>query len=471
MNARYLSAATLAAASLLCAHTVSAAAPDSFERQGVELYRKLISVDTSVGHGQVPVLAEYLATQFRAAGFAEGDIHIFPLGDAASMVVRYPGNGSGGRPILLMAHLDVVTAKRGDWARDPFTLVEENGFFLGRGALDVKCGVATITSAILRLKSEGFLPSRDLIIVFSGDEETTQKTTMDLARNHRQLIDAEFALNSDGGGGQLDEQTGKPVVYALQTAEKTYESFEMTVRNPGGHSSLPRADNAIYELAAVLRRLQAYHFPVMSNETTRRYLASVGKRTPAPLGTAMLAFAAHPQEGAAAATLAASPSYVGVTRTTCVPTLLSGGHADNALPQSATVTVNCRIFPGVSVAAVQATLQKLAGPAVEFKRVAEPIESDASPLREDVFAAVTRAVHRRHPDVEVVPEQSSGASDGAVFRGVGIPTYGTGEEFIKDSEDFSHGLNERLPVQSFYDGLDFWYALIADVAGPAAHTH
>ena len=237
------------------------------------------------------------------------------------------------------------------------------------------------------------------------------------------------------------------------------------MRNPGGHSSLPRADNAIYDLATVLRRLQIYHFPVMSNETTLGYFRAVGKRTPGKLGAAMLAFAVHPQEGAAAATLAANPSYVSKARTTCVPTLLRGGHADNALPQSATVTVNCRIFPGVGVSSVQATLQQLAGPTVEFRRVAEPIESDASPLRANVVAAVTRAMHRRHPAVEVVPEQSSGASDGAVFRGAGIPTYGTGEEFIKDSDSFAHGLNERLPVQSFYDGLDYWHALIMDLAG------
>lgn len=264
----------------------------------------------------------------------------------------------------------------------------------------MKCGVTAITSALVRLKSEGFVPSRDLIIVFSGDEETTQQTIRDLARNHRQLIDAEFALNSDGGNGVLDEQSGRPLVYSLQTAEKVYASFELTVHSAGGHSSAPRTDNAIYDLAAVLQRLQGYHFPVMSNETTRRYFAALGKRTPGKLGAAMLDFAAHPQEG--------------------------------ALPQSATATINCRIFPGVHL---------------------------------DLLAAVTRAVQRRHPGIEVVPQQASGATDGAVLGSVGIPTYGTGEEFIKDSDDFSHGLNERVPVQSFYDGLDFWHALIVDLAG------
>ena len=265
MNTKYLPSIVAVTACLGLSHQACAAPADKYETQGVELFRQLISFDTSTGHGQVPVMAEYLATQFRAAGFTDSDIHIFPLGDTASMVVRYAGNGSGGRPILLMAHMDVVTARRDDWARDPFTLLEENGFFFGRGALDVKCGVAALTSTVLRLKAEGFVPSRDLLIVFTGDEETTQLTAMDLAKNHRQLIDAEFALNSDGGGGQLDEQTGKPLSYALQTAEKTYESFELTVRNPGGHSSLPRADNAIYDLAAVLRRLQGYRFPVLSN--------------------------------------------------------------------------------------------------------------------------------------------------------------------------------------------------------------
>jgi acetylornithine deacetylase/succinyl-diaminopimelate desuccinylase-like protein len=257
-------------------------------------------------------------------------------------------------------------------------------------------------------------------------------------------------------------------VYNVQTAEKTFASFELTVRNPGGHSSLPRADNAIYQLADALEKLQGYRFPVMWNETTLAQFKAAGAATPGPLGTAMRAFAADPRDAAAAEVLAATPAEVGRTRTTCVPTLLRGGHADNALPQSATATVNCRIFPGVAVAAVQHTLQDVVGAGVEIAVLGHPTASDASPLRPDVMAAVAQVVHARHPGVPIVPSQESGASDGLYFRAAGIPTYGVGGMFMKDSDAFAHGLNERVPVQGFYDGLEHWYGLVQALAGPAA---
>jgi acetylornithine deacetylase/succinyl-diaminopimelate desuccinylase-like protein len=288
---------------------------------------------------------------------------------------------------------------------------------------------------------------------------------MVLVTNHRELMDAEYALNSDAGGGTLAEGTGAPVLYQIQTAEKTFASFEITLRNAGGHSSRPRRDNAIYDLADVLKRIQAAPFPPASNDTTRAYLRSMGKRTPGALGQAMLKFADNPQDAAAAAVLSDDPSYIGTIRTTCVPTLLRGGHADNALPQSATVTINCRIFPGVSIPSVQARLQELAGSAAEIKALDDYASSDASPLRSDVIDAVTKVVRSMHPGVEVVPGQSAGATDGVFFRGAGIPTYGVSEVFIKDSDDFAHGLNERLPVKSFYDGLQHWQLLIRELAG------
>jgi acetylornithine deacetylase/succinyl-diaminopimelate desuccinylase-like protein len=435
-----------------------------------DIYAHLIGFKTEVGQGQVPKMTEYLVGLFRAAGFPDADIHVQPLGETDSLVVRYRGDGSGGKPILLMAHMDVVTAKPEDWQRDPFTLTEENGYFFGRGTSDVKDGVASLTATFLRLKAEHFVPRRDLVIVFTGDEETQMATTQDLVNHHRELIDAEFALNSDGGGGTLGED-GHALIYNVQTAEKTFASFELTVHNPGGHSSLPRADNAIYQLADALERLQAYRFPVMWNDTTLAQFKAAGAVTPAPLGTAMRAFAANPRDAAAADALAATPGEVGRTRTTCVPTLLRGGHADNALPQSATATINCRIFPGVAVAAVQKTLQELAGPKVEITVLGAPTASDASPLRADVMAAVAQAVHARYPDVPIVPSQESGASDGLYFRAAGIPTYGVGGMFMKDSDAFAHGLNERVPVQGFYDGLDHWYRLVTGLAGPANAPH
>ena len=438
---------------------------DANQAKAREIFSKVISYKTEIGQGQVPDMAKYLAGEFRAAGFPDADIHILPLGETASLVVRYRGDGSGGRPIAVMAHMDVVTAKPEDWQRDPFKLVEENGYFFGRGTLDIKNGVTSLTATFLRLKSEGFVPTRDLIIVFSGDEETEQKTIADVVANHRDLVDAEFALNSDAGGGTLDEN-GRPIIYSIGTAEKTYASYEITTHNPGGHSSLPRADNAIYELADALKKIQAYRFPVMWNDTTLASFKSSGAVTAGKLGEAMRRFAQNPHDRAAADLLFDNPAQVGKTRTTCVATLLRGGHADNALPQSATATINCRIFPGVSVADVGKTLQELVGPAVSVAVIGDPTFSDASPLRADVMAAVADAVHLRHPGVPVVPAMQSGASDGIYFRAAGIPTYGVSEDFVRDSDDFSHGLNERLPVKSFYEGLEYWYVLLKKFSAP-----
>jgi acetylornithine deacetylase/succinyl-diaminopimelate desuccinylase-like protein len=457
-------AALLALAASPCAH----AAPTADELRARELYATLIGYETSVGKGQVPAMAKVLVDEFRKAGFAESDVHLLPLGETASLVVRYPGDGGGTpgspKPVLFMAHMDVVTAKREDWQRDPFKLIEENGYFYGRGTYDVKDGVATLASTFLRLKREGFVPARDLVIVFSGDEETEMATIRDLVDHHRDLIDAEFALNSDGGGGTLGED-GKALFYNVQTAEKTYASFELTTHNPGGHSSLPRADNAIFALADVIGRVRALRFPAQWNDTTLAYFAAAGKVTPGALGDAMRAFAANPHDEAAIEVLAAAPGEVGRTRTTCIPTLLRGGHADNALPQSATVTVNCRIFPGVAIDAVKRVLQDVAGKDVDIATLGAPTASDASPLRGDVMAAVEKAVHGLHPGVPIVPSQESGATDGLYLRAAGIPTYGVGAMFIKDSDAFAHGLDERVPVQGFYDGLEHWYVLAKAVAG------
>jgi acetylornithine deacetylase/succinyl-diaminopimelate desuccinylase-like protein len=445
-----------------------------FETKARELYAKVIAMPTSIGNGQVPAMVEYLAGEFRAAGFPAADITILPFkgqsDSTASLVVRYRsdgkgGNGKGGKPILMIAHMDVVVAKREDWERDPFQLIEENGFFYGRGTLDNKQGVVAITSTFLRLKAEGFVPSRDLILFFSGDEETAQATTVGVAHEHRALIDAEYALNSDAGGGALDDATGAPLYYSLQTAEKTYADFSVTVRNPGGHSSLPRDDNAIYDLGAALLKLRAHRFPVMWNDTTLAAFKEAGATTPGELGEAMRRFSANPRDGSAVEVIARSPTHAGKLWTTCVATMLSGGHAENALPQSASANVNCRIFPGVKIEDVRLALQGVAGAGVEVKLVGDPMSSDASPLRPDVVKAVTRAVHAIRPGVPVVPAQSSGATDGLVFRSVGIPTYGVDGIFIRPRDEFAHGLNERVPVQSFYDSLKFWHVLITDLAG------
>ena len=466
---------TAAFAASICFSLAAAAADPPgtrpSDRKAREILEKVVSIPTELGRNKVPEMAEYLAGEFRAAGFPAEDVKVIPYKFAADqtavLIVRYRGTGKGGKPILLMAHMDVVTARRADWVRDPYQLIEEGGFFYGRGTYDIKQGITALTSTFLRLRKEGFKPSRDLIIYFSGDEETAQETTVTTVREHRDLVDAEFALNSDSGGGTLDDDTGKPLFYNLQAAEKTYADFTLTVRNPGGHSSLPRPDNAIYELAAALGKVQAYAFPVMSNEITVASFRESGKNTPGELGAAMTKFAANPQDAAAAAVIAANPSYVGQLRTTCVATGLAGGHANNALPQTANANINCRIFPGVKVDDVGATLQQIVGSGVEVKEFGKAMSSDASPLRADVVGAVTRTVRKLHPGVPVVPNQASGATDGLVFRAAGIPTYGVDGLFIRSKDDFSHGLNERIPVDGFYSSLEHWYLLVKDLAGKA----
>lgn len=445
---------------------VESVAPETVRAEAREIYRTIIGFRTEEGTGQVPVMAAYLAGRFRDAGFPAADIHVLPLGETASLVVRYRGDGTGGRPILLVAHMDVVIANPAEWLRDPYTLIEEDGYFYGRGTIDIKGEIAAITSTFLRLRREGFVPTRDLIIAFTGDEETEQATTRALVGEHRALVDAEFALNGDGGGGTFAEDGGQATLYYVQGAEKSYATFELVARNAGGHSSQPRPDNAIYDLAQALAALGEHRFAVMWNEWTLGSFAASGAATAGELGEAMSRFAVNPRDAEAAGRLAVEPSYVGRTRTTCVATMLSGGHAENALPQTATATVNCRIFPGVTVDEVQAELQQVAGDKVTVRRAGRAFDSIASPLREDVVAAVRKAVHASYPGIPIVPDMAPYYTDGSVLRAAGIPTYGVSGMFTKDSDEFSHGLDERLPVHAFYHGLTHWYVLIRELAGP-----
>ena len=469
-TARFATSALVAGLALLSFSANSAgggnATPEAVRAEARDIFQTLIAFQTVAGRGQVPVMAEYLAEKFRAAGFAAEDVEILPHGETASLVVRYRGTDRAAKPIVFLAHMDVVEANPADWQRDPFKLVEENGYLYGRGTADIKLEVALITTTFLRLKAEGFVPSRDLVIAFSGDEETAMETADELATR---LKGAEFALNGDGGQGVLNDATGKPEVYYLQGAEKYYASFDLTTRNPGGHSSQPRADNAIYELADALESLKSYRFPVMWNDWTIGSFRESAKVTPGPLGEAMAKFAADPRDTAAADVLSANPQQVGKVRTTCVATMLKGGHAENALPQSATATVNCRVFPGVPVEEVLATLQRVAGEKVEVTQVGTARPSDPSPMRPDVVAAVSAAVHANYPGVPVVPEMAAYATDGSRFRAAGIPTYGVSSLFIKGSDEFSHGLNERIPVASFYAGLEYWYVIVTTLAGKPGH--
>ena len=444
---------------------------EPYQQQALRIYRDTVAMRTAAGHRQLPVMAHYLADRFRDGGFDDADIHVLPFtapsGEAlASLVVRYRGDGSSGKaPILFAAHMDVVDALAQDWERDPFTLVEDDGYFFGRGTADDKFGTTLLTTAFLRLKADGFIPTRDLIIGFTADEETDMLTIEDLVTTHRHLVDAEFALNADSGGGALSPDYA-PIAYQLQAAEKTYVDLELTVRNPGGHSSRPRPKNAIYELAEALLRIRTYEFPVRYNDITLRYFELRAEGESGVLGEAMRNFARDPGDADAAAVLARYSDQVGITRTTCVATMLDAGHAENALPQTAKANINCRLFPGVEVAAVRSRLEEVIGnDEIEVRVMGSPKSAPASALREDVLDAIGKAVHAVYPDLPIVPYMTTGATDGRALRAAGIPTYGSTGLFSRAEDSFAHGLNERVLVRSFFDAIDHWTIVIEELAG------
>lgn len=454
----------------LVAQTSSADYTAPYQVRALEIYRDIIGMRTAAGHGQVPAMAEYLADLFRDGGFPAEDVHVFPhVSDAgeeiAALVVRYPGDGSSDEaPILFTGHMDVVDALPEDWERDPFTLVEEDGYFFGRGTHDDKFGIAMLTATFLRLKDGGFVPRRDLVLGFTGDEESGMVSTRALVDEHRHLTDAAFALNADAGGGVYGDD-GSPISYLVQTGEKTYATFEVTVTNPGGHSSQPRTDNAIYELASALRAIQEHRFSVRMNEATRRYFEMSAELEDARTGTMMRRFADDPDDAEAADYLFEQPSLVGITRTTCVATMLRGGHAENALPQSATATVNCRIWPGVDPREVGATLQEVVGDGASVTLQGDPGSAPPSPLRDDVMEALRVGVDAVHAGVPIIPYQAPYATDGYRFREAGIPTYGVMGLFVRPSDVFAHGLDERVEVRAFFGALEFWKAIIDHLAG------
>lgn len=457
----------VAGAVLAASATGYAAGQDSpFADKALEIFKTAVSMRTAKGHGQVPKLAHYLAAEFRAGGFAEDDIHLLPMGETAALVVRYRGDGSTGKkPILLSAHMDVVDALPKDWQRDPFTLIEEDGYFYGRGVSDDKQGVTALTTAFLRLKAEGFVPGRDLIIAFSGDEETGMSTTDTLITEHRDLIDAEFALVADSGGGSLNPD-GSARAYLLQLGEKNYVDIELTITNPGGHSSMPRADNAIYELADALKKIQAYRFPLASNPLTRKSLRAASTLESGNTAKAMHRYADNPNDPWAIDILSDSQSeilaYLSI-KITCVATQLSAGHARNALPQSATANINCRIFPGETV---EETLNKLKqavdNDAIQWRALQQPQTVAASPLRDDIAVAVAKAVHGRYVGIPIIAFMAPWGTEGNHYRAAGIPAYGIDGVFMA-GDTHAHGENERISVEGFYGNLEHWYTLLREL--------
>ena len=436
----------------------------------LEIYEKTIAMRTAAGHNQVKVMAHYLADRFRDGGFEESDINLIPFispngEEIASLIVRYRGDNSSNRkPILFVAHMDVVDALRKDWVKDPFKLIEEDGYFFGRGTADDKSGTTLLTSAFIRLKEEGFLPNRDLIIAFTGDEETEMLTIEDMVENHRNLIDAEYAINADSGGGRLDRNY-KPIAYQLQAAEKTYADFTISITNPGGHSSRPTRVNAIYDLAQALKEIESYEFPIESNDITVEYFKMRAAAEKNELGKAMMDFSINPNDSRAAEIISKDPNQIGIIKTTCVATMLDAGHAENALPQSASANINCRLFPGTTVNEINSRLRQIiSNPNIKINVSGTPKSAPASPLKEEVMDALRKAVHAQYPDLPVIPYMTTGATDGRALRAGGIPTYGSIALFSRGEDNFAHGLNERVLVKSFFDALEHWQILIHELS-------
>jgi acetylornithine deacetylase/succinyl-diaminopimelate desuccinylase-like protein len=458
---RRLGAILLCVSVAPAAWTAGHAIPPDISGQALEILKRSIGFKTAAGEGQVPAYAEYLAGVLKAGGFAAEDITITRHGETATLVARFRGKDPSAKPIVIASHMDVVTARRDDWERDPYVAVVEDGFVFGRGASDNKFGIATQVAALLWLKQEGFKPGRDIVLALTGDEETTQDTTAVLAQ---ELKHAEMLLNSDAGGAYLGDD-GKPVVYALQAAEKTYMDFEVSFTNPGGHSSRPGKSNAIYDLARAITRVAEFRFPARSSELTTAYFKAAGPLTAGPIGEAMLRYAENPADKAAYDILASEAEYVGQLGTTCVATTAKAGHAPNALPQSAVVNINCRVFPGESVEYVQSTLVRVIDDAnATVKVVNTPVPSDASPLREDVMKALRNSIDLRAPGIPIVPSMSAGATDGLYFRNLGVPSYGVSGIFMHPKDSFAHGLNERVPVASIDGAVIQWRSMLRELA-------
>ena len=431
-----------------------------------DILRELVEINTSDSAGHTDLAAQAMSKRLLAAGFPATDVRVLGYSPRyQSLVARYRGRSTSGKPIMLMAHLDVVDARKEDWSFDPYKFLEKDGYYYARGSSDNKAGVATLVANFIRLKKEGFVPERDLIMVLTADEETSSNSIKWLVSQNRPLVDAEYALNTDAGGGELRD--GKAVAFSVQTAEKVYLSFQLEVRNKGGHSSVPVPDNAIYHLSDGLSRLAKYNWPVRLNETTRAFYERAAATQPPNIARDMRAVAQSADAAAAVRLSTVTPYYNSIMRTTCVATRLFGGHADNALPQLARATVNCRMLPGDPPDSVQKVLTRvLADTAIHVSRIAEPTLSPASPLRPDVMRPIEALVAKMWPGAAVVPEMSTGATDGLYVRNVGIPVYGVSAVFDRLDDIRAHGRDERIPVKSFHDAVEFWYQLLKTLAGP-----
>jgi acetylornithine deacetylase/succinyl-diaminopimelate desuccinylase-like protein len=443
------------------AAAVAQAQPRSPQEQlAFEIYKELVEINTVTDTGDTARAADAMAARLLAAGYPSEDVRVFkPAPRKGNLVARLHGSGAK-RPMILMAHIDVVEARREDWTTDPFRLVEKDGYYYGRGSGDDKYMAAAFVANMVRYRREGYKPERDIILVLETDEENDGASVNGigwLIKNQRALIDAEFAIN-EGGGVGLDQ--GRPIRVTVQTSEKVYMNFSLEVRDAGGHSSQPNRNNAIYRLAAGLVRLGQLDFPFELNDTTRAYLRRAADFEDPKIGADMKAAAAPDPDPAAIARLSAIPRFNAQIRTTCVATMLEGGHAENALPQLAKALVNCRVLPGHSREEVKRTLETaLADDKVEVKPIGLVTPSPASPMAPDVFGAVEKLAGEFWPGAPIIPVMSAGASDGAFMRNAGIATYGHSGLASEVSENRAHGRDERVQVDSFNKGVEYLYRL------------
>lgn len=446
--------------------------PLEYQRLAAAVITESVNTNTSASTGSTTALARALQARLLAAGYPARDIHILGADRRnQNLVVRLRGAPSGRKPILLAAHLDVVEAKRADWTYDPFVLRRENGYFLGRGVEDDKAGVTVLITNLIRWKRERWVPDRDIIAMFTADEESdATKGVQWLLANQRALIDAEYALNTDGGGVEL--AAGRPRAFFMDASEKVFVTFRFEATNPGGHSSRPRPDNAIYVLAHALGRLEAYRFAPRLNEVTRAQLersaALSAPDTAADMRRIASGYAGSTPDAeaqAAMARLSGDPSLNALFRTTCVATMLDGGHADNALPQRAGALVNCRMLPNDSPAEVERIMRAIAGDSVVVTVPTRPVPSDPSPLRPELMSLLDQLAGRYFPGAPVIPVMAVGATDGLFLRNAGIPVYDPGALAEVDGEANAHGLNEKVREKSVYDAVAFWYDMVKGLAG------
>lgn len=460
-----LALAVLVGPAPLRAQKAPPTSPQPYQALAKELLRDLVEINTTQSIGSTTTAAEAMAARLRAAGFPERDLFVGgPTANRGNLVARLRGRNTGQKPLLLLAHIDVVEADSADWTFPPFRFTERDGYFYGRGTTDDKDEAAIYVANLIRMKREGFVPDRDIIVALTADEEGGEHNGVAwLLEKQRERINAGLAFNEGGGGATKD---GRRIANNVQASEKVFQSFAFEAKNPGGHSSLPVKKNAIYDLSRVLTAVQEHDFPVMLNEVTRAYFGRTADIVGGETGAAMRRVLQNPGDTAAVAMLATEPGYNSRLRTTCVATMLNGGHAENALPQRARATVNCRVLPNHDPAQVQAMLQALAAPHdVVITPIAAAKPSSPSPLTPELLGQIERVTRQMWPGVPVVPVMSTGATDALYLRNAGIPVYGVSGIFQDVDDVRAHGQDERILANSFFEGQEFLYRLVQGVAG------